>query len=145
MALLSSLNTFVESGSLTSSDYDRYPKLAALLANKHALLSSPSHSIPPTYLSTPNAIPLVVSTLPATSKFDSILLSPGPEITFDELMSLDLARIAAAPGFVWLWVGSGVEEEGGGIGLEKGRELISSWGYRYASFVRTFQDTLVKD
>lgn len=57
-----------------------------------------------------------------------ILISPPPSVAFEELKALDLSRVAATPGFVWLWVGSGVP--GDGVGLEKGRELIASWGYR---------------
>lgn len=77
------------------------------------------------------------------SRFDVILLTPPPSTTFDELAALDLGRAAATPGFVWLWVGSGQTgagagaagsgEEGnvgGGVGLEKGRELLNLWGYR---------------
>lgn len=64
----------------------------------------------------------------APARFDAIVLSPPPQVTFDELRSLDLARIAGSPAFVWLWVGSG--QRGDGVGLEKGRELIAGWGYR---------------
>ena len=140
----------------------RYPKLAALLDHKHALTSSPLHSIPPTYLNLsssnspastetthPSPMSLALTeTLTSTSsssvRFDSILLTPPPSTTYEELKSLDLGRVAANPGFVWLWVGSGQsavslggEGDGSergqrqdGIGLEKGRELLSLWGYR---------------
>lgn len=63
-------------------------------------------------------------------RFDVILLSPPADTPFGELQALELSRLASAPGFVWLWVGSGVR--GDGIGLEKGRELLASWGYRCA-------------
>lgn len=95
----------------------------------------------------------------APARFDSILLTPPSGTSFAELAALDLARVAANPGFVWLWVGSGQSRldlgdgdggEGGGaggstgadettgvdttatdgIGLEQGRELLSAWGYR---------------
>ncbi|KWU41253.1 MT-A70-domain-containing protein, partial [Rhodotorula sp. JG-1b] len=125
--------------------FAEYPKLAALLDHKHALTSSPLHSIPPTYLNLsssnspastetthPSPMSLALTeTLTSTSsssvRFDSILLTPPPSTTYEELKSLDLGRVAANPGFVWLWVGSGQQD---GIGLEKGRELLSLWGYR---------------
>lgn len=87
----------------------------------------------------------------APARFDSILLTPPSGTSFAELAALDLARVAANPGFVWLWVGSGQSRldlgdgDGGegadettgadttatdGIGLEQGRELLSTWGYR---------------
>ncbi|GAA5993557.1 hypothetical protein JCM10908_000110 [Rhodotorula pacifica] len=154
--------------------FAEYPKLASLLEHKHALTASPRHSIPPTYLNVPldntltpstsldpNASPMsrALSSL-TPSRFDSILLTPPPETTYEELAALDLGRIAANPGFVWLWVGSGqspvalpsssasegddgsssavevdtnqptLKRQGDGIGLEKGRELLSLWGYR---------------
>lgn len=66
--------------------------------------------------------------------FDCLLLTPPPSVTFDELASLEISRLAATPGFIWLWVGSGQAglegSEGGGVGLEKGRELLTLWGYR---------------
>lgn len=147
--------------------FAEYPKLAALLDHKHALTASPLHSIPPTYLnlsssssseppsaSTPEETPpspmsLALSetltstststSTPSPTRFDSILLTPPPSTTYEELKSLDLGRVAANPGFVWLWVGSGqpalslgdgTSRGQDGIGLEKGRELLSLWGYR---------------
>lgn len=131
--------------------------MAALLDHKHALTSSPLHSIPPTYLnlsspssshsspttteSTPSPMSLALTetltSSPSPTRFDSILLTPPPSTTYEELKSLDLGRVAANPGFVWLWVGSGQQSLSGGggegldgIGLEKGRELLSLWGYR---------------
>ncbi|GAA5941467.1 hypothetical protein JCM1841_001059 [Sporobolomyces salmonicolor] len=130
--------------------FSEYPKLASLLAQKHALTSSPKHSIPPTYLnlpatlssppfdpalstpSPPSATSVALGTL-APSRFDCILLTPPPHISFSELRALDLGRTAATPGFVWLWVGSGQKTEAGttdGIGLEMGRQLLAAWGYR---------------
>ncbi|GAA5826804.1 hypothetical protein JCM11251_002899 [Rhodosporidiobolus azoricus] len=140
--------------------FAEYPKLALLLTHKHSLTSSPQFSIPPTYFNL-SSLPPIPSRSPlpspppsemqralshlAPSRFDSILLTPPPHISFEELAALDLGRAAATPGFVWLWVGSGqtgagagrkgVEGEqslnvGGGVGLEKGRELLSLWGYR---------------
>lgn len=106
----------------------RYPKLAKLLEHKHRLTDSPSHSIPPTFMETRNEpMPSVLPALTA-HRFDVILMTPPPETSFDELRALDLGRVAATPGFVWLWVGSGAR--GNGIGLEKGRELLAAWGYR---------------
>ncbi|KAM0749171.1 MT-A70-domain-containing protein [Meredithblackwellia eburnea MCA 4105] len=106
--------------------FAEYPKLSSLLQLKHSQLSIPTHSIPPTYLLS-ETTPLSLSSL-APNRFDVILLSPSPEVTFESLKALELGRIAASPGFVWLWVGSG--QPGDGVGLERGRELISSWGYR---------------
>ncbi|GAA5870347.1 hypothetical protein JCM8547_006610 [Rhodosporidiobolus lusitaniae] len=146
--------------------FAEYPKLALLLTYKHQLLSSPSHSIPPTYFNLSSLPPLpspplspLPPNLPLTppstmqralstlhpSRFDVILLTPPLSISFEELAALDIGRAAATPGFVWLWVGSGQtgagagkggeagqggENVGGGVGLEKGRELLSLWGYR---------------
>ncbi|GAA6061374.1 hypothetical protein JCM10212_005828 [Sporobolomyces blumeae] len=134
--------------------FSEYPKLASLLAEKHALTASRHHSIPPTYLNTestdsqtstadavsdatdrvtPCPTSLALSTI-HPARFDCILLSPPPCVTFDELASLPLASAAANPGFVWLWVGSGQLSTDGtttdGVGLEKGRELLARWGYR---------------
>lgn len=104
----------------------RYPKLHSLLKEKHRQLSDPQHSIPPIYL--PSSPLLANDVLPANPKFDVILLSPPPEVTFEQLQQLDLARWGATPGFVWLWVGSG--QRGDGVGLERGRELLQGWGFR---------------
>ncbi|GAA5892708.1 hypothetical protein JCM8208_005890 [Rhodotorula glutinis] len=128
--------------------FNEYPKLATLLAHKHALTSSTKHSIPPTYLNlaapssgpadapdTPASSPTsaALATL-ASSRFDCILLTPPSSVTYDELAALDLPSRASTPSFVWLWVGSGQAGlggvDGGGIGLEQGRELLASWGYR---------------
>ncbi|GJN93445.1 hypothetical protein Rhopal_006501-T1 [Rhodotorula paludigena] len=124
--------------------FAEYPKLATLLTHKHALTASPHLSIPPTYLNLPalpaDTDPSTTSPMSAAlsllhpSRFDCILLTPPPSVTFSELAALDLGQRAATPGFVWLWVGSGQTGlggvDGGGIGLEKGRELLSLWGYR---------------
>jgi hypothetical protein len=104
----------------------RYPKLAMLVQHKHDLLSSADHSIPPTYLASSSTSSALQSLQP--HRFDVILLSPPADTPFEELRGLELGRVAASPGFVWLWVGSGAK--GDGIGLEKGRELIAEWGYR---------------
>ncbi|BGP57925.1 regulatory protein [Rhodotorula sphaerocarpa] len=154
--------------------FAEYPKLAALLEHKHALTAWRRHSVPPTYLNvldhgsrntaqtsppsnrpslpSPSSSPMsrAVADL-APARFDSILLTPPSGTSFAELAALDLARVAANPGFVWLWVGSGQSRldlgdgDGGegadettgadttatdGIGLEQGRELLSTWGYR---------------
>ncbi|BGP42394.1 regulatory protein [Rhodotorula kratochvilovae] len=134
--------------------FNEYPKLATLLAHKHALTASPRHSIPPTYLNLPSPPPASSSSAPeaphspspsspmsaalatlSPARFDAILLTPPPSVSYAELAALDLGSRAATPGFVWLWVGSGqaglgAEGAEGGIGLEKGRELLTSWGYR---------------
>ncbi|GAA5939277.1 Kar4p [Sporobolomyces koalae] len=133
--------------------FQEYPKLASLLAQKHALTRSPRYSIPPTYLNleelgntddAPDSAPKRSATAKTLAKlepsrFDSILLTPPSSVTFDELAALPLNSLAANPAFVWLWVGSGQRvfhpktgEMVGtdGIGLERGRELLASWGYR---------------
>ncbi|KAI5478691.1 methyltransferase like 14, transcription regulator [Pseudohyphozyma bogoriensis] len=79
--------------------FSEYPKLASLLKQKHLLLSSPSLSVPPTYLPLSPASALQI--LPP-SKFDAILLSPPPSVTYEELSRLDLGRISDTPSFVWL-------------------------------------------
>ncbi|GAA5857621.1 hypothetical protein JCM9279_003447 [Rhodotorula babjevae] len=128
--------------------FNEYPKLATLLAHKHALTSSTKHSVTPTYLNllapiassadqpdqpVPSPTSSALSTL-GSSRFDCILLTPPPSVTYDELAALDLPSRASTPSFVWLWVGSGQAGlggvDGGGIGLEQGRELLASWGYR---------------
>lgn len=49
------------------------------------------------------------------------------------MRGIDLASVASTPGFIWLWVGSGLKGDGG-VGLELGRELLAGWGYRSVSF-----------
>ncbi|BGP10934.1 regulatory protein [Rhodotorula toruloides] len=121
--------------------FAEYPKLASLLTHKHTLTASPQHSIPPTYFNLPSdssssSASAMSSALAALrpAHFDCLLLTPPPSVTFDELASLEISRLAATPGFIWLWVGSGQAglegSEGGGVGLEKGRELLTLWGYR---------------
>lgn len=100
---------------------------------------SPSSSVepPPPSSATAQAISQLVS---SSARFDAILLTPPPSTTFAELSSLPLSSLASNPGFIWLWVGSGQKTfdpvtgelagTDGGIGLEQGRELLSSWGYR---------------
>lgn len=104
----------------------RYPKLASLLQLKHGQLASPLHSIPPTFRES-EVVPATLADL-APNRFDVILISPPSSVTFEELRAFDLSKAAATPGFVWLWVGSG--QKGDGVGLEKGRELLTAWGYR---------------
>ncbi|KAK4049781.1 regulatory protein [Microbotryomycetes sp. JL201] len=105
-----------------------YPKLQTLIQRKHALLDSDAHSVPPTYLVAENKgmADAVISL--QSLRFDAIVVSPPPTVTYDELVKLDIASIASSPGFVWLWVGSGAS--GDGIGLERGRDLLAAWGYR---------------
>ncbi|KAK4701243.1 mRNA m6A methyltransferase non-catalytic subunit, partial [Phenoliferia sp. Uapishka_3] len=105
----------------------RYPKLSSLLNLKHSQLSSHHHSIPPTHLET-SVSPSTLTDLLSPNRFDVILITPPKDVGFEELKAFDMGRVAATPGFVWLWVGSG--QKGDGVGLEKGRELISAWGYR---------------
>ncbi|EPQ30636.1 uncharacterized protein PFL1_01537 [Pseudozyma flocculosa PF-1] len=45
--------------------------------------------------------------------------------TWDEIAALPVPQVAAKESFVFLWVGSGA-----GDGLERGREVLSRWGYR---------------
>lgn len=128
--------------------------MATLLAHKHALTASPRHSIPPTFYNlaaspvpdSPDApapapapgpsspMAAALSSL-APSRFDCILLTPPPSVSYDELAALDLSSRASTPSFVWLWVGSGQTDAlggggGDGIGLERGRDLLATWGYR---------------
>ncbi|SCV73260.1 BQ2448_7185 [Microbotryum intermedium] len=132
-------------GAQVEERFSEYPKLSRLLDLKHALLSSPSYSIPPTYLNlTPSSPHMTLHQQldPTSFKFDVILVTPPPLTTFEELKALDLGRWSHWPGFVWLWVGDGrnhtenrggvkrSERGSGGVGLEKGRELLGLWGYR---------------
>ncbi|KAG0148997.1 hypothetical protein CROQUDRAFT_360161 [Cronartium quercuum f. sp. fusiforme G11] len=48
-----------------------------------------------------------------------------PWWTWDELEALPVPQIAASPGFIFLWCGTGQ-----GRGLEQGRALLAKWGYR---------------
>ncbi|KAK4048498.1 regulatory protein [Microbotryomycetes sp. JL221] len=108
--------------------FAEYPKLQTLLKRKHELLDSSSNSIAPTYLEMDNESMSDTVTSLQGHRFDVVVLSPPPDVTYDELSRLDIGSIAANPGFVWLWVGSGAS--GDGIGLERGRDLLASWGYR---------------
>ncbi|PLW33693.1 hypothetical protein PCASD_10298 [Puccinia coronata f. sp. avenae] len=134
-----------------------YPKLKKLLQLKTSLVSSHAH--PPTYIqadlrtdrggedSSFNLLDLT------PARFDVILIDPplkeyietyphlasnpstancgGPQGAerdywdWDELERLPLPQIAASPGFIFLWCGSGQ-----GSTLERGRALLTKWGYR---------------
>ncbi|GAA6022750.1 hypothetical protein JCM11491_005567 [Sporobolomyces phaffii] len=123
--------------------FAEYPKLATLLAKKHSLTDDARYSVPPTYLNLaapgPDAASVALSPLVSSSaRFDVILVTPPRELAFETLAALPLASVASNPGFVFLWVGSGqktFDPSGAlvatdGIGLERGRELLSTWGYR---------------
>lgn len=135
--------------------FAEYPKLKKLLQLKRSLVTNHAH--PPTYIQADlrndrtdsfNLLDL------APARFDVILLDPplkeyvetyphlasqhpsmvgcgGPKGAerdywdWDELEKLPLPQIAASPGFVFLWCGSGQ-----GSTLERGRALLTKWGYR---------------
>jgi hypothetical protein len=120
----------------------RYPRLKKLIDLKHRLVDQFSH--PPVYL------PVDLRTFSLSSLkpmvFDSILINaplqeyahnyPSSQVlqgqrpwTWDELEALPVPSLAATQSFVWIWVGSG---SGQSEGLERGRELLSKWGYRSA-------------
>lgn len=95
--------------------FSEYPKLEALLRLKHQLTQA--NALPPTH----------APTLPANlPPFHAILITPPATVDYEELRALQLP--AHAPGFLWLWVGTG--QSGNGIGLEQGRQLLAHWGYR---------------
>ncbi|KAK0564107.1 regulatory protein, partial [Tilletia horrida] len=50
---------------------------------------------------------------------------PKQSWTWDDIAKLPIPQLTAKESFIFLWVGSGA-----GDGLERGRELISKWGYR---------------
>lgn len=58
-------------------------------------------------------------------RWDEPCLPPGPSWTWDEIASLPVPQLAARDSFIFLWVGSGTSD-----GLERGREVLSQWGYR---------------
>jgi N6-adenosine-specific RNA methylase IME4 len=66
------------------------------------------------------------------SKFDVILIDPpySSSFTWEDLSGIPIPSLAADPGFVFLWVGSG-----SGEGLERGREILAKWGFRRAEDV----------
>ncbi|KAI7947388.1 hypothetical protein MJO28_009296 [Puccinia striiformis f. sp. tritici] len=135
--------------------FAEYPKLKKLSQLKRSLVASHAH--PPTYIQAdlrtdrPNSFNLLDL---SPARFDVILIDPpleeyvetypdlpikdpsisgcggpkGEERDFwnwEELESLPLPQIAASPGFIFLWCGSGQ-----GSTLERGRALLSRWGYR---------------
>ena len=143
----------------------RYPKLAKLLSVHSALVKQHAHpptylhadlrtfhlpSLHPTkfdciLIDPPleeyaHAYPSRVaplSRLPPPSHGPSSEGEPArrPYWTWDEIAALPVPSIAANPGFIWLWVGSGRahrSETTGEIvsGLDKGREILQKWGYR---------------
>ena len=139
---------------LTHRCFDRYPKLARLLAVHSELVKS--HACPSTYLSLSDlrTQPLTLPTTLLPTKFDCVLLdlplaeyaqtypgrfaSPVSEDdtrpvawSWDEIAALPIPQIANNPGFIWLWVGAGKADSKTGIsGLDKGREILAKWGYR---------------
>lgn len=131
----------------------RYPKLAKLLSLHSELVKQ--HSSSPTILQANLRNYDLTQLLP--TKFDCILIDPPleeyardyptrldlsspsssstlsdskPYWTWEDLANLPIPAIAANPGFIWLWVGSGKADDNGVSGLDKGRELLARWGYR---------------
>lgn len=85
-------------------------------------------------------------------KYDVIIIDPPLQTyawdsatgshcwSWDEVATLPVPRLAAKESFVFLWVGSGA-----GGGLERGRQILASWGYRRCEdivWVRTGESTL---
>eukprot|EP01090_Pellita_catalonica_P006523 TRINITY_DN16765_c0_g1_i1.p1 TRINITY_DN16765_c0_g1~~TRINITY_DN16765_c0_g1_i1.p1 ORF type:complete len:361 (-),score=63.10 TRINITY_DN16765_c0_g1_i1:27-1109(-) len=118
--------------------FEKYPKLKDLLHLKDEHLR--------TRRTKPHFLKCDLHDFPLTSlktKFDVILVDPpweeyisrAPMIThgkeqkkksfwaFEEILSLEIEKIAANPCFIFLWVGSGK-------GLDEGRILLKKWGFR---------------
>ncbi|KAJ3188644.1 hypothetical protein HDU85_004358 [Gaertneriomyces sp. JEL0708] len=126
---------------------NNYPKLHTLSILKSAVVAEYAHQ--PLYLNAdlrPEiGKPNLSAILGLQRFFDVIVVDPPleeyvvrypqlndksldkvrPYWTWEELSKLDVGSVAATPSFIFLWVGSG-----GGDGLERGRELLSIWGYR---------------
>lgn len=134
--------------------FAEHPKLKRLLELKQSVVTNHAHrpfylqaELRPSHPNYFNLLDL------HPSRFDVIVLDPPlqeysesyPEIslnppnstcggppeaerpwwTWDELEALPVPQIAASPGFIFLWCGTGQ-----GKGLEQGRALLSKWGYR---------------
>lgn len=136
---------------LKASRFDEYPKLKRLINAKADLLARISH--PPAYVqadllpstkpaSRPGATPQfhLSSLLPI--KYDAVIIDPPLESyewegapssakyaneawSWDQIAALPIPQIMAKESFIFLWVGSGAFD-----GLERGREVLSRWGYR---------------
>jgi N6-adenosine-specific RNA methylase IME4 len=140
-----------------ASRFIEYPKLKRLIEIKSGLLSSISH--PPVYLQTDLLhslqAPPTSATTSATSsfhlakllpiKYDVVIIDPPlesydwesvPELgsenksrnqlwSWDQIASLPIPQIMAKESFIFLWIGSGAND-----GLERGREVLTRWGYR---------------
>ncbi|KAA1123617.1 hypothetical protein PGTUg99_020923 [Puccinia graminis f. sp. tritici] len=134
--------------------FAEYPKLKKLLQLKRSLVTSHAHpptyiqaDLRPNRPDSFNLLELsparfdvilldpplkeYVENYPALSNEPSIAGCGGPPDQprdywdWDELENLPLPQIAASPGFVFLWCGSGQ-----GSTLERGRALLAKWGYR---------------
>ncbi|KAG8815338.1 hypothetical protein FS842_006184 [Serendipita sp. 407] len=107
--------------------FEEYPKQRRLLALKQAAVEYQAH--PPTHL------PLASLQSLHPLKFDVILIDPpyadasrDPPyggIAWDQIAELPIPALAADPSFIFLWVGHGNSD-----GLEKGREVLTKWGFR---------------
>lgn len=98
----------------------RYPKQQRLLQLKRAAVESAALSAYYLPLNRLRTMPPV--------KFDVILLDPpyhSPSFSWEALSKFPVPQLASDPSFVFMWVGSGA-----GDGLERGREVLSQWGYR---------------
>ncbi|WAR59547.1 hypothetical protein PtB15_11B187 [Puccinia triticina] len=134
--------------------FAEYPKLKKLLQLKRSVVTSHAHpptyiqaDLRPGRTDSFNLLELsparfdvilldpplkeYVETYPSLASDPSIIRCGGPSgqerdyWDWDELESLPLPQIAASPGFVFLWCGSGQ-----GSTLERGRALLAKWGYR---------------
>ncbi|UZJ52324.1 hypothetical protein CBS101457_001644 [Exobasidium rhododendri] len=130
------------------SRFVEYPKLKRLVEAKSEILSSTSH--PPVYLQADLTASL---TFPTSStsfhlarllpiKYDVVIVDPPLESyewesvpgnresdsriwSWDQIASLPMPQIMAKESFIFLWIGSGAND-----GLERGREVLTRWGYR---------------
>ncbi|KAF8501305.1 MT-A70-domain-containing protein [Hysterangium stoloniferum] len=100
--------------------FEEFPKQQRLLHLKKAAVEA--SSLPPHYL------PLTRLRKMAPSKFDVILMDPpyhSPSFSWEALSEFPVTQLAGNPSFIFMWVGSGA-----GDGLERGREVLTRWGYR---------------
>lgn len=112
--------------------FEEYPKLRELIKLKDELISETA--TPPMYLKA-DLKSFDLNSL--GTKFDVILIEPPLEEYFrgavsgapknfwswDEILNLDIAEVAAHRSFVFLWCGSSE-------GLDIGRNCLRKWGFR---------------
>lgn len=89
--------------------------------------STLNHPLPPPPIPVmlpPPPSPLAAHLLQAIGqnvRFDSIHITPPPDMPWSEVLALPIRQISTEPGFVFLWVGKGGKEGG----LERGREALT--------------------